>query len=302
MRREWRPGWACPAVRILRQQRRGAGDPTYRDDAGTVWRGVRTPAGPATIAVRPRPAEGLVEAQAWGAGAQWALDSLPGLLGADDDPGDFDPRLPELVEAWRRSPHWRFGRSGLVIQSLVPTIIEQRVTGQEAFAGYRRLVQRYGERAPGPGAERRLWVPPTPEEVLRVPSWEWLRMHIDPARSRALVRACRVADALERAGSRGPDALDRALRSIPGVGRWSSAEVRSVALGDPDAVSFGDYHVAKDVGWAVTGRPFDDGQLEGFLEPWRPQRNRAVGLIQYAAGHRPRRGARMAPRTHLPVT
>ena len=31
----------------------------------------------------------------------------------------------------------------------VPAIIEQKVTGQEAFAGYRRLVRSYGEPAPG---------------------------------------------------------------------------------------------------------------------------------------------------------
>ena len=39
------------------------------------------------------------------------------------------------------------------------------------------------------------------------------------------------------------------------------------ALGDPDAVSFGDYHVAKDIGWAMTGTTFTDDELEEFLEP-----------------------------------
>ena len=33
------------------QQRRGQSDPTYRvDEAGRIWRGVRTPEGPATLA------------------------------------------------------------------------------------------------------------------------------------------------------------------------------------------------------------------------------------------------------------
>ena len=82
---------------------------------------------------------------------------------------------------------------------------------------------------------------------------------------------------------------------------WTSAEVRSRAFGDADAVSFGDYHVAQDVGWAVTGTPYDDAELRVFLEPWRPQRNRVVALIHGFAGGRPRRGPRMAPRTHLPV-
>ena len=83
---------------------------------------------------------------------------------------------------------------------------------------------------------------------------------------------------------------------------WTSAEVRQRALGDADAVSFGDYHVAKDVGWALTGTPFDDAELEAYLEPWRP----APGPGSGAARRRPActgraTAPRMAPRTHLPA-
>ena len=70
---------------------------------------------------------------------------------------------------------------------------------------------------------------------------------------------------------------------------------------DPDAVSFGDYHVARDVGWALTGEQFDDRRLAEFLEPWRPQRGRVPFLVAAAGLHRPRHGPRMAPRTHLPA-
>ena len=297
--RTWEPSWPCAAGRVLRQQRRGGRDPSYRIDeaTGTHWRGIRTPAGAATLSIRQVP-RGEVRAAAWGPGARWALDSVPGLLGAHDDPSTFEPRHPLLVEASRRHPHVRFGASGLVMQALIPSIIEQKVTGQEAFAGYRALVMRYGDCAPGPGQQLRLWVPPEAATVRMIPSWAWLEMHIDHARSRAIVTAARVAEALERHD--GPADLDRRLCSLPGIGAWTSAEVRSRALGDPDAVSFGDYHVAKDVGWAMTGEEFDDRQLEEFLEPWRPQRNRAVVLIMLAKGMRPRHGARMAPRTHLP--
>ncbi|MGA8248113.1 MAG: DNA-3-methyladenine glycosylase 2 family protein, partial [Nocardioides sp.] len=87
----------------------------------------------------------------------------------------------------------------------------------------------------------------------------------------------------------------------PGIGEWTSAEVRSRVFGDADAVSFGDFHIAQDIGWAVTGTPYDDDELRAFLEPWRPHRNRVVTLIHALAGGRPRRGPRLAPRTHLPV-
>ena len=135
----------------------------------------------------------------------------------------------------------------------MPAIIEQKVTGQEAFAGFRMLVHRFGERAPGAGGERRLWVQPDPETLRTIPSWEWLRMHIDPARSRAVVTAARSGAVARAPGHPAAEEFDAALRSLPGVGVWTSAEVRQRSLGDPDAVSFGDYHVAKDVGWALTG-------------------------------------------------
>ena len=295
----WRPAWPCPVHATLGQQRHGGGDPTYRLEGDAVWRGIRTPAGPVSVRVEPRPNRGEVHAQAWGAGADWALDHVPAMLGADDDVGGFRADLHPLVtEAWRRRPTVRFGASHRVWEALVPAVIEQKVTGQEAFAGFRRLVHRYGERAPGPGGALRLWVQPAADTVRRIPSWEWLRMHIDPARSRTLVRAAAVADSLERITA--ADA-DTRLRTLPGLGEWTSAEVRSRAFGDPDAVSFGDYHIAKDIGWAVTGTAYDDEGLRAFLEPWRPQRNRVVVLIHGLAGGRPRRGPRMAPRSHLPA-
>jgi 3-methyladenine DNA glycosylase/8-oxoguanine DNA glycosylase len=298
-KRVWRPAWPCPVQGILGQQRHGGGDPTYRLDGDAVWRGIRTPVGPATLRVRASAPDAEVHAEAWGPGADWALDHVPAMLGADDDPDGFRPDLHPLVaEAHRRRPHVRFGASHRLWETLVPAVIEQKVTGQEAFAGFRRLVHRYGERAPGPGAGLKLWLQPSAETVRRIPSWEWLRMHIDPARSRTLVRAATVADSLERLAI--GDA-DTRLRSLPGVGEWTSAEVRSRAFGDADAVSFGDYHIAQDIGWAVTGTPYDDDELRAFLEPWRPQRNRTVVLIHGLAGGRPRRGPRMAPRTHLPI-
>lgn len=301
--RLWQPDWPVPVAQILLQQRRGGGDPTYKIDmAGRHWRALRTPQGAATLVIDARVRDGIVSCAAWGPGAEWALTSVPGLLGAADDPSGFEPRHPVLETAHKMNPHWRLGRTGLVMEALVPSIIEQKVTGQEAFAGFRELVRRFGERAPGPGHDLDLWLQPTAETLRAIPSWEWLKLHIDPARSRAVVLAARVAASLERAAEASPEEADRMLQSQPGVGGWTSAEVRQRALGDADAVSFGDYHVAKDIGWALTGEPMDDARLEEFLEPWRPHRGRVQALISLAGLHRPRHGARMAPRTHLPTS
>jgi len=296
--RTWRPAWPCPVGAVLGVHRRGAGDPTYRVLAdGSHARGIRTPEGVTTLVVAADTAAGDVVARAWGPGAGWVLDRLPRMLGADDDPSGFVP--PDaLAGAWQRHRHWRLGATDLVMESLVPTIIEQKVTGQEAFAAFRRLVRRHGDRAPGPEAFD-LWVQPDAGTLRMIPSWEWLRLPVDGGRSRPLVTAARVATALERAAA-DPDELDRRLRTLPGIGVWTSAEVRSRALGDADAVSFGDYHVAKDVGWALVGEAVDDDALEELLEPYRPHRYRIQHLVAAAGLGRPRRGPRMAPRTHLP--
>ena len=302
MERVWRPSWPCAVGTTLSILRKGSGDPTYRMDAdGTIWRGIRTPEGTATLRLRSRPYDGEVLAVAWGDGADWVLDSVPSMLGADDDPTGFEPSHQVLADAHRRMPHWRVTCTGLVMEALVPAIIEQKVTGQEALGGFRKLVHRFGERAPGAGAERGVWVQPSAEQVRMIPSWEWLRLHIDPARSRAVVRAAQVAPAVERTAGLPADEVDLRLRSLPGVGVWTSAEVRFRAHGDADAVSFGDYHIAKNVGWVLTGEEVDDDGLAELLEPYRPHRYRVQRLVELARLSRPRRGPRMAPRRHLPA-
>jgi 3-methyladenine DNA glycosylase/8-oxoguanine DNA glycosylase len=192
-------------------------------------------------------------------------------------------------------------RTGLVMESLVPAILEQKVTGQEAFGGFRKLVRRFGAPAPGAGAARDLWVQPSAESLRMIPSWEWLRLHVDPARSRTVVRSAQVAAALERTVGLPGEEVDRRLRSVPGIGVWTSAEVRFRAHGDADAVSFGDYHIAKNVGWALTGQEVDDDGLAELLEPYRPHRYRVQRLVELAGLSRPRHGPRMAPRRHLPA-
>jgi 3-methyladenine DNA glycosylase/8-oxoguanine DNA glycosylase len=303
--RVWRPAWPCPVGTVLATHRRGSGDPTFRRTPdGSSWRGMRTPEGPVTLRILAEPGLGVVTGEAWGSGAEWALDRLPRMLGADDDPTGFVPVHKPIADAWRRHQHWRLGATDLVMESLVPAIIEQKVTGKEAFGAYRALVHRFGERAPGPPGEPeptvRLWIQPSPEQLRAIPSWEWLRLPVDGARSRPIQHAARVASSLERAGRETPEEFDRRVRTLPGIGVWTSAEVRSRAMGDADSVSFGDYHVAADIGYTLTGAPVDDEELAVLLEPYAGHRHRVQRLVELSGYSLPRRGPRMAPRTHLP--
>jgi 3-methyladenine DNA glycosylase/8-oxoguanine DNA glycosylase len=228
------------------------------------------------------------------------LDSLPTLLGADDDVSGFEPRIPVVEQAWRRFDRWRIGRTGLVMEALTPAVIEQKVTGQEAWLGWRRLLRRFGTPAPGPGAERRMRALPGAAELCRVPSWEWLRCSIDGKRSDAIVRAAKVAESLQRTLDLPAEEADRRLRSLPGIGVWTSAEIRQRAHGHADAVSFGDYHIAAHVSYALTGEVGDDARLAELLEPDRPHRYRVQHVVTSRLAGAPRHGPRMAPRTHLP--
>jgi 3-methyladenine DNA glycosylase/8-oxoguanine DNA glycosylase len=191
-------------------------------------------------------------------------------------------------------------RTGLVFEALLAAALEQKVTGQEAFTGWRRLVRRFGDPAPGPGAQLDLWVAPGCETVARMASWEWLRLPVDPARSRAAVVAARAAPALERTVVLPGDEAERRLTSLPGVGVWTAAEVRQRAHGDPDAASFGDYHVPAMIGCALAGEPVDDAGMAELLEPYRGHRFRVQRLVELCGPRPPRRGPRMSPRRHLP--
>jgi hypothetical protein len=282
--------------------RRGGGDPTSRRDDRGWWFAWQTPDGPVTLRLEaPGGVAVDVTATAWGSGAGWVLHRVPDLLGERDDPSGFEPGHPLVADEWRRRPGWRVPANGLVLQSLVATIVEQKVTGKEAFAGYRRLVRRFGEPAPGPGEGLGLSVPPTARQWSAIPSWEWLAAGVDPGRSRTVVAAVGYAGRIDECADLAPHTARARLTSLPGVGRWSWAEVAQRALGLPDEVSFGDYHVAKDIGWALTGSPVDDDGLAELLEPWRGHRYRVQRLLELGGHHRPRRGHRMPTPTHLPV-
>jgi len=235
-----------------------------------------------------------VRALMWGPGSIEFADALPALLGRDDDWSDFAPEEPTVAAAARRAAHLRLGRSGRVLEALIPAVIEQRVPGADAFRAWRLLVSRFGGPAPGP-APPRMRVFPAAEVWRGIPSWEFHRANVDPGRARTVVSLTQRADAVERLVSRPAEAARAALTSLPGVGVWTAAEAAQREFGDPDALSVGDYHVPKMVGWTLVGRPLDDTGMVDLLEPMRPHRHRVVRLLEVSGlAAEPRRGSRLA--------
>lgn len=281
----------------LAPMRHGPADPAFRaGTSGSIWWSARTPDG--AVSVRflqtgPR----MVAAAAWGDGASWAVDRLPDLVGEHDNLTGFAPVHRAIARSWHERPGWRLGRGRPVVDTVVAVVLEQKVTSKEAHRSWRELLHRFGEPAPGP-TPAGMRVPLTAAGWLGLPSWAWHLAGVGPERARAATGACRIASRLVQAAGTGTAALDRALRSVPGIGVWTSAEVRQRVLGDPDAVSVGDYHLPGVVGWALTGAKTDDAGMLALLEPYRGHRHRAVRLVELAGSGPPRRAPRFSPRDY----
>jgi 3-methyladenine DNA glycosylase/8-oxoguanine DNA glycosylase len=289
----WRPPFAVDPWLTLSPLRHGAGDPTIRMERDGIWRASRAPAGPVTLHLRF--AAGEVLATAWGPGADAALDGLPRLLGADDDPAAFDPPPGVLRDLVAKKRGLRFGRCDWILGPLLPAIIEQKVTGQEAFRSYRGLVRVQGEPAPGPG---RLQLPPTPERLAAMPYWAYHPVGLEQRRADTIRRAAARAAGLESVVAGTPAAAMERLQQLPGIGPWTAAETVRVAMGDPDAISLGDFHLPNLVAWVLAGEPRgDDARMVELLAPYAGQRARVIRLLELSGLRAPRYGPRFVGRS-----
>jgi 3-methyladenine DNA glycosylase/8-oxoguanine DNA glycosylase len=271
-----------------------------RVGADGLWRTTTTADGPATVRITM--AAGAVTVSAWGPGAERAGSAVPEWLGAADRTDGFDPSGHPVVAELHRTTRWlRLGRTGRTWDSLVPAVLEQKVTTVEANRVWRELLRLAGEPAPGPAPEG-MRVPPSAQRVLEVTDWEWHRCGLDGARRRALRAVASVASRLEPEMAGDSAALQRRLCSIPGIGVWTAAEVVQRTHGCPDTVSVGDYHLKNIVGWSLAGRRnTDDAGMLELLEPWRGHRQRVMRLLLAGGPRRPRRGPRFAPTNYRAI-
>jgi len=305
----WDPGGPLHLGQTLGVLARGAGDPVVRVLApDLVWVVARTPAGPVSACFsRTGPGGPLhrpVRVRAWGPGAAAFLAEAPRWAGAEDswerfEASDAFRALPHPLRAARHHhPGLRLPSTGRVLDRAVVSVLEQRVTVREAVAAHRLLVRRHGEPAPGPAPDG-MRVPPTAEAWRAVPVWEWHRAGVDGARAATVRRLAERAPALERLGGAPLDAqLHRALRSVPGLGPWTVAEIVQCTHGDPDSVSVFDFHLASSVCWFFDRRTGDDRRMLELLEPWRGDRQRVVRLLRASGFRKPSFAPRLHPEDH----
>jgi 3-methyladenine DNA glycosylase/8-oxoguanine DNA glycosylase len=300
-RAQWPAPYLVDLSAVLGPFLRGSGDPAWRRGAdGRWWWATRTPDGLGTLCLTAD-RDGLVSADAWGPGSAWLVADVPALLGFRDDPAGFPAEaLPERLQpVWSDLVmRWRVPGSHRVLEALVAAILEQKVTGVESRRGWRHLLTEVGEPAPGPAPEG-MFVMPDPAGIRLVPSWQWHRWGIQPQQSATIVRAAQVAGRLEQCVDLSLDDARRRLAAVNGIGPWTVAEVAGRALGDPDAVSFGDFHLAGSVVFAFTGRSDGtDAEMAELLEPFAGHRHRVQRIVESSPFTRPRRGPRATITDH----
>ncbi len=256
---------------------------------GEAWRATLTPEGPATVHLQH--ANGAVEVESWGPGAAWAAERAAALCGEEDDDAGFAPAHPLLAEIRRHHPGLRLPKTLAVFEALVPVVLAQKVISVEAHRAYQALIHALGQPAPGPPG---LMIPPSAAVLARTPYWTFHGFGVERRRAEVIIRAARSATRLEETVSMDPQSARRRLEAFPGVGSWTAAKVAQVALGDPDAVPVGDYHLPHAVAYALEGvtRSTDERMLQ-LLEPYRGHRARVIRLIGVAGITAPRYGPKM---------
>jgi 3-methyladenine DNA glycosylase/8-oxoguanine DNA glycosylase len=276
--------------RTLGEFRIGRADRTTRLGPGSFTRATLTPDGPGTIHIRWS-ADAIVDAEAWGPGAGWLVDRVPAMTGQLDDPAPLPDLHPAVTAAAHRHPHLRIGASGTLYHELLPTILGQRITAAEATMQWHRVVQRLGEPAPGPFHD--LLLPPAPHALAAQPSWWFHPLGIERKRADALRSVARAAHHLWEWAELPAGACAQRLSLLSGVGEWTIGCVLGTALGCPDAIAVGDYHLKNIVCFALTGQPRgSDEHMVELLEPFRPQRGRVTRLLSLDGFRAPKFGPR----------
>jgi AraC family transcriptional regulator of adaptative response / DNA-3-methyladenine glycosylase II len=184
-----------------------------------------------------------------------------------------DPLLRPTLD---RHPGLRTPGAWDSFELVVRAILGQQVAVPAASTIAGRIADRFGTAVAGSGELNRIF--PGPAQ-LRTAALE--KCGVMPARADTIRRlAAAVDDGIIAIGGADSEAVKAALRSVPGIGRWTAEYAAMRALNEPDAFPSGDLVLRRMAG----GCP--PGALERRAEAWRPWRAYAVMALWQAARDR----------------
>jgi 3-methyladenine DNA glycosylase/8-oxoguanine DNA glycosylase len=286
------PPFPINLAKTLAPLKRGRADRTSQVSGSEIWRATRTPEGPATQRIRYVGAE--IESRSWGPGAAWLAERAPVLVGCNDDTADFPDVSTAVTQLHRQNLSFRILCTQNIWEALVPSVLEQKVTGVEARRSYAHIVRFFGEPAPKPQGAPALVLPPDADRVANSASHVFHAAGVEAKRGDTIRYAATYAHRLRWAMEMPTDVAAELVSKLPGVGAWTVAEIALVALGDADAVSVGDYHLKNWVSWNLAQRPRGtDEEMLALLEPYRPHRGRVLKYLQMGGQAPPRYGPRL---------
>jgi 3-methyladenine DNA glycosylase/8-oxoguanine DNA glycosylase len=256
-----------------------------RREPDGLWRTARLPAGPATVHVRVLPGR-RVQASAWGVGAHDAIESVPGWLGLARPP----LRLPSHVATdrlLRACPGLRLVDTGDLYEALLVFTLQQLITWNEAAYNWRRLVETFGEPAPGPGD---LMLIPSPGALRRASPDRLVTLGINRSQARTLREISMSARGVREAAGLPTGEAMRLLQKLPGVGPWTAASALGFRLGRPEPLVVGDASLPHAVCWALAGEPRGtDRRMAQLLEAFPGHAFSVIRLVHAARIEAPRR-------------
>jgi DNA-3-methyladenine glycosylase II len=187
-----------------------------------------------------------------------------------------DPDLAAIVARHGQPPLWDRPPG---FATLLHIVLEQQVSLASARAAFRRLEAAVD--------------PLTPVRFLHLSDGELLAIGFSRQKARyGRALAAALVDGsldLERLASVDDDEVQRALETIPGIGRWTSTIYLLMVLGRPDVWPAGDMALASAVG-EVKRLGYRPGpvEMEMLGEAWRPLRSVAARLFWHEYLARPR--------------
>lgn len=254
----------------FRAFRFGTIDPSVRITPDAAVMATHTLLGPAWVAT-----DLAGRVSMGGPGAAVAEQRRPDPAGLRDDFQSLSPAHLVIDRLQHRFAPVRIGSSSDVYKASLTATLGQRITAAEAVNQWARICRAFSDSIDTPFGP--LLAPPDPVRFAGMFPHQLHALGIEESRARTLIG---IAKVFARPGTHQIDptmALSRIRMEVPRFGPWTQALVEAEALGNPDAVAVGDFHLKNVVAHALCGKPRGtDDEMIAALHPYAGQRGRVL--------------------------